>query len=301
MPAGPMSSIRRPNLSLISPWAAPCPAPHTASAEAPGSRRSGGRQGLCCGPGGAIPAGLAAVARRSTLASLAALTLAASLPPPPAAADGGVTITSYGHSALLIEGGGARVLLNPFQAVGCAAGLAEPRIRADVILASSGLRDEGAAVASGRMLQKPGSYRVAGLAIEGLGAPHDRFNGRRFGYATLWRWRQGGLEFAHLGGTAATIAPEEQVLLGRPDVLIIGVGGGAKVYDGAEAAAVVRQLRARRVIPVQYRRGGPLAGCDQGGAGPFLEAMAGTTVRRGGSSLRLAPPLADATVIELLR
>ena len=247
-------------------------------------------------------AGLAAVAGRSALGSFAALAVAATVPAAPAgAAGGGVTITSYGHSALLIEGGGARVLLNPFQAVGCAAGLAEPRLSADVILASSSLRDEGAAVASGRLLLKPGSYRVAGLAIEGFSAPHDRFGGRRFGSSTLWRWRQGGLEFAHLGGTAATIAPEERVLLGRPDVLIIGVGGGAKVYDGAEAAAVVRQLQARRVIPVQYRRGGAIAGCDQGGAGPFLEAMTGATVRRGGSSLRLTPPLGDTTVIELLR
>lgn len=32
------------------------------------------------------------------------------------------------------------------------------------------------------------------------------------------------------------------MLLGRPDVLIIGVGGGAKVYDGTEAAAVVKEL-----------------------------------------------------------
>ena len=47
-------------------------------------------------------------------------------------ANTGVTITSYGHSALLIQGGGASVLLNPFKAVGCAAGLAEPQVSAKV-------------------------------------------------------------------------------------------------------------------------------------------------------------------------
>ena len=31
---------------------------------------------------------------------------------------GGVTIKSYGHSALLIKGGGQSVLINPFKAVG---------------------------------------------------------------------------------------------------------------------------------------------------------------------------------------
>lgn len=241
-------------------------------------------------------------ARRLSTALLAAAAVVglAGLTPAAAQAGGGVTISSYGHSAVLISGGGARVLLNPFQAVGCASGLAEPRVSADVILASSQLRDEGAPVASGRFLVKPGSYKVAGLAIEGFSAPHDRVNGRRYGLATLWRWRQGGLEFAHLGGTAGAIAPEDRVLLGRPDVLILGVGGGAKVYDGKEAAAVARQLQARRVIPVQYR-GTPVAGCDQGSAQPFLDAMAGTPVRRTGSSLSVAPPVSDGPEILLMR
>jgi L-ascorbate metabolism protein UlaG (beta-lactamase superfamily) len=238
---------------------------------------------------------------RGRALALAALTSSLALLPAASAAGGGVTITSYGHSALMISGGGARVLLNPFQAVGCAAGLAEPRVSADVILASSQLRDEGAPVASGRFLVKPGSYRVAGLAIEGIGAPHDRVGGKRFGLSTLWRWRQGGLDIVHLGGTAGAIAPEDRVLLGRPDVLIIGVGGGAKVYDGQEAAAVVRQLQARRVIPVQYRSSGPTSSCDLGSAQPFLDAMAGTQARRVGTTLSVAPPVADATVIELMR
>lgn len=102
------------------------------------------------------------------------LALAAGLTLPlPATAQkgGGVTISSLGHSALMIQGGGARVLLNPFKAVGCAAGLSEPRVSADVILASSLLKDEGAQVASGKFLVKPGSYRLAGLQIEGIAAP----------------------------------------------------------------------------------------------------------------------------------
>ena len=247
-----------------------------------------------------------AFAARSALAlatTTALLTLLPTATPPGRAqGGGGVTITSYGHSALLIQGGGARVLLNPFRAVGCAAGLAEPRVGADVILASSTLRDEGAAgVASGRMLVKPGSYRVAGLQIEGIAAPHDRVGGKRFGFSTLWRWKQGGLDFAHLGGTAGRISPSDKVLLGRPDVLIIGVGGGAKVYTGKEAAEVVRELQPRRVIPVQYRSAPPSEGCDVGSAEPFLQAMAGTTVRRSGRSLSLVPPLGDSMVIELIR
>ena len=244
-------------------------------------------------------AGCAARPRALVFGACLAL-LAPSLAPPAAVASGGVTITSYGHSALLIRGGGATVLLNPFQAVGCAAGLSEPRVSADVILASSRLRDEGAPVASGRFLVKPGSYRVAGLRFEGISLPHDRFGGKRFGPSTVWRWQQGGLEFAHLGGTAGRLSAADRVLLGRPDVLIVGVGGGAKVYSGVEAAEVVRELQPRRVIPVQYG-GRPSSGCDQGGAQPFLDAMAGTKVNRPGRTFSLTPPLGDTMVIELVR
>ena len=213
----------------------------------------------------------------------------------------GVSITSYGHSALLIRGGGQSVLVNPFRAVGCAAGLAEPRVSANVTLASSELPDEGARIGGGTYLSKPGSYRVGGMDLEGFSAPHDRMGGRRFGNATIWRWQQGGLNFAHLGGTAAPLSGEDRVLLGRPDVLIIGVGGGGKVYDGEEAAEVVRQLNPRRVIPVQYVNGEAPSGCDQGGVQPFLDAMGGTQVRQAGPSLSLPSNLNDNTVIEVMR
>lgn len=219
----------------------------------------------------------------------------------PALAGGGVTITSYGHSALLISGGGASVLVNPFKAVACAAGLAEPRVGATVVLASSRLLDEGAPVARGKMLVEPGSYKVGGLAIEGIAGPHDRVGGRRFGQSTLWRWKQGGLDIAHLGGTAAKLSPSDKVMLGRPDVLIIGVGGGAKVYTGAEAAEVVRELKPRRVIPVQYVSGKTPKDCDQTSVQPFLDAMAGTPVKRTGRTLGLPGKLGEGMVIEVMR
>jgi len=219
----------------------------------------------------------------------------------PALAGSGVTITSYGHSALLISGGGASVLVNPFKAVACASGLVEPRVSATVVLASSRLLDEGAPVARGKMLVEPGSYKVGGLAIEGIAGPHDRVNGRRFGQSTLWRWKQGGLDIAHLGGTAASLSPSDKVMLGRPDVLIIGVGGGAKVYTGAEAAEVVRELKPRRVIPVQYVSGKPPKDCDQTTVQPFLDAMAGTPVKRSGRSLSLPGKLGEGMVIEVMR
>ena len=219
-----------------------------------------------------------------------------------ASAGGGVKISSYGQRALLIQGGGQSVLLNPYRAVGCAAGLPEPRVQAGVILASSELADEGArGVADGRFLVKPGSYRLKGLKLEGFASPHDRLEGRRFGNATIWRWQQGGLNFAHVGATAGPIGPADRVLLGQPDVLIVGVGGGAKIFDASEAAELVRQLNPRQVIPVQYITGEAPANCDQATVKPFLEAMAGTRVRDVGRRVQLPGALPNTTQITLMR
>ena len=219
-----------------------------------------------------------------------------------ALAGTGVTISSYGQRSLLIQGGGQSVLLNPYRAVGCAAGLGEPRVNAGVILASSELADEGArGVASGQFLVAPGSYRIGGLVLEGFASPHDRIDGRRFGDSTIWRWQQGGLNFAHLGATAGPLSGADRVLLGRPDVLIIGVGGGSKIFNAEEATAVVKQLNPKRVIPVQYVNGDAPEGCDQGGVQPFLDAMGGTAVRRVGQSQTLPGSLDDATVITVMQ
>ena len=236
---------------------------------------------------------------RTTLTAVAGLTFGLQTA---ATAGGGVTISSYGQRALLIQGGGQSVLINPFRAVGCAAGLAEPRVNANVILASSELADEGAqGVASGRFLVSPGSYRIGGLELEGFSSPHDRLGGRRFGNATIWRWQQGGLSIAHVGATAGPITGADRVLLGNPDVLIIGVGGGSKIYEGPEAASLVKQLNPKRVIPVQYVNGDAPAGCDQGGVQPFLDAMAGTTVQNVGRSISLPGNLGDSTVVTVMQ
>ena len=220
----------------------------------------------------------------------------------PVSAGGGVTISSYGQRALLIQGGGQSVLVNPYRAVGCAAGLPEPRVQAGVILASSELADEGARdIATGRFLVDPGSYRLNGLKLEGFASPHDRIEGRRFGNATIWHWQQGGLNFAHVGATAGPIGPADRVLLGQPDVLIVGVGGGAKIFDASEAAALVKQLNPRQVIPVQYVTGEAPANCDQDTVKPFLEAMAGTSIRDVGRRVQLPGALPDKTAITLMR
>jgi L-ascorbate metabolism protein UlaG (beta-lactamase superfamily) len=193
------------------------------------------------------------------------------LPASPMVADS-LEIRNFGHSSILIKGKDQSVLLNPFRAVGCASGLVEQNISADIILASSLLPDEGAKTAKGLFMVKPGSYRINGLRFEGFSRPHDRVGGRRFGMSTIWRWKQNGLTFAHLGGAASPLTIQDRLLIGKPDILFIAVGGGSKVYDAQEAANVVEVLKPKIVIPVQYQRKGKdkIPSCDQQGVEPFF-------------------------------
>ena len=195
-------------------------------------------------------------------------------------------IKKLGHSSILIKGEDQSILLNPFRAVGCASGLEEKVISADIILASSLLPDEGAKISKGLFMVKPGSYRINGLSFEGFYSPHDRLGGRRFGMSTLWRWEQNGLTFAHLGGAASPLTVEDRLLIGNPDVLFLAVGGGAKVYNAKEAAEVVEVLKPKIVIPVQYRRKGKdsIPSCNQLGVEPFLELMKDYKVRKIGKN-----------------
>ena len=209
-------------------------------------------------------------------------------------------IISFGHSSLLIKGGGHSVLLNPFKAVGCAEGLEEPKVHADIVLASSELADEGNRDVKGVFMVTPGSYRVRGLSIEGIQAPHDRFNGRRYGFATAWQWVQGGVNFVHLGGSTTPLEFQDKLLMGRPDVLFIAVGGGSKVYSGREAASVVKFLNPKVVIPVQYIRGTTPKSCDLTGIQPFLDEMQGFEVKEVGRKLTVKANMTDELTINLM-
>lgn len=205
------------------------------------------------------------------------------------AQGGPLTITALGHTSFLFTGGGHRVLVNPFKAIGCTAGYAEPTVGADLVLLSSRLFDEGFVgdrYTSSQVIEEPGDYTVRGLSLQGVSMPHDRLNGRRFGTNIAWVWSQAGVKVVHLGGAAAPIAIEDRILIGRPDVLLLPVGGGPKAYTPEEAVEAVRSLNPKVVIPTHYRTQAADADtCDIVGVDQFIALMAGTPVTQGDNTL----------------
>ncbi|MGD1856450.1 MAG: MBL fold metallo-hydrolase [Leptolyngbyaceae cyanobacterium] len=206
------------------------------------------------------------------------------------AQTGSLRITSLGHMCFQFSGSSKTVLTNPFDPRGCTEGYTAPSLSgADLVLVSSRLLDEGFVpeTSSVNLLDEPGAYEVNGLSVQGVGMPHDREGGRRFGINTAWLWTQAGISIAHLGGAAAPIDLEDKILIGRPDVLLVPVGGGPKAYDASEAVAAVNSLQPKVVIPTQYRTSAASSSCELAAVDEFLGMMAGTPIDRVGSALTL--------------
>ena len=218
---------------------------------------------------------------------------------PSSAMSGDLLLKSFGHSSFLIKGNGKSVLLNPFKAVGCANGLNEPiGEKVDLILASSKLADEGYNPNNELMFVKPGIYQYKNTLLNGVEVPHDRVGGRRFGMATVWSWEQNNLKIVHMGGAAGEIDIENQIILSRPDILFISIGGGFKSYDGIEASDIVKILKPAIVIPVHFDRGKNISDdCVFSNEDLFLENMQDFKVQYPNKSLEIDSKRIDKNTI----
>jgi L-ascorbate metabolism protein UlaG (beta-lactamase superfamily) len=201
-----------------------------------------------------------------------------------AQSSGSLSVQWLGHTCFLFTGGGARILVNPFRAVGCTAGYRPPKVAADLVLISSQLLDEGAVdglPGNPKLIYEPGVYEFQGMKFQGIAIEHDRKGGKQFGMNTAWSWKQGGINLLHLGGAAAPISIEQKILMGRPDVAFIPVGGGPKAYNAEEAKQAVQILSPKLVVPTHYRtQAADTAACDISPVDEFLTLMQGMTVRR---------------------
>ncbi len=218
-----------------------------------------------------------------------------------------LSVQWLGHTCFLFAGGGARVLVNPFRPQGCTAGYRPPKVQADLILIGSRLLDEGAIDGvsdTQSLLYEPGVYQSKGLRLQGIRTQKDRQGGRRFGVNVAWLWQQAGVKILHLGGVAGPIGIEEQILIGRPDLVLIPVGGGPKAYTPAEAKQALQLLKPKMVIPTHFKtQAADPAACDLVPLDEFLALMEGTPVQQlGRDTISISPANLpqNGSVIEVL-
>ncbi|QIR36615.1 MBL fold metallo-hydrolase [Tolypothrix sp. PCC 7910] len=225
---------------------------------------------------------------------------------PAGAQSSGLSVQWLGHTCFLLTGGGVKILVNPFRPVGCTAGYRAPKVAADLVMISSQLLDEGAVdglPGKPKLIYEPGVYEFKGIKFQGIATDHDRKGGKQFGVNTAWAWKQGGINILHLGGAAAPITAEQKILMGRPDVAFVPVGGSAKAYNAQEAKQAIQILNPKLVIPTHYRtQAADAAKCEIAGLDEFMNLMQGTTISRSSSdSITITPGnLTDKSVIQTL-
>ncbi len=164
----------------------------------------------------------------------------------------GVQVDWRGHSCFLLRDSTERTFLtDPFdETVGYEPVWAAP----DAVLVTHEHFDHDhlrRAVAY-ELVNSTGVHTVAGVEVTGVLGFHDDQAGRRHGTTRFYAWEMGGVRLAHLGDVGQTELTEDQKrALGPVDVLFVPVGGKTTV-DAEGAAALVRQLNPRIVVPMHY-------------------------------------------------
>jgi L-ascorbate metabolism protein UlaG (beta-lactamase superfamily) len=89
--------------------------------------------------------------------------------------------------------------------------------------------------------------------VVAIASEHDDAAGTQRGPNTIFCFSLDGLRLCHFGDFGqAALRPEQQAAIGDVDVLLLPVGDGPTV-GGERAAAIVRALRPRLVVPMHYR------------------------------------------------
>lgn len=129
---------------------------------------------------------------------------------------------------------------------------------------------------------------------------HDEEKGEKRGPNIISVWDVDGLRIVHMGDQGCALDDRQVECIGKPDVLLIPVGGYYTI-DAEQARAIVKQLSARIVVPMHFKTRAlgdklPIAGVDE-----FLKGWDQTTISKG-SVLSVVPGnVPDGPEIVLLK
>jgi L-ascorbate metabolism protein UlaG (beta-lactamase superfamily) len=133
-----------------------------------------------------------------------------------------------------------------------------------------------------------GTFETPAGEVVGVASEHDEAAGTQRGPNTIFVFSLDGLRVAHFGDFGQTeLRPAQREAIGEIDVLFLPVGDGPTV-GGERAAAVVRELRPRLVVPLHY---GNEAVSFLGPPEPFLDALGAPRVEWLETSEAEAAPL----------
>ncbi|MFZ1360938.1 MAG: MBL fold metallo-hydrolase [Candidatus Saccharimonadales bacterium] len=102
------------------------------------------------------------------------------------------------------------------------------------------------------VIEGPGDYEMGDFSIHGVPATRHLDTEADELRSTMYRIEVGDMRIAVLGNIAPKLSDDQQEEIGVIDILVLPVGGGGYTLDATSAAAIVRQLEPKVVIPTHY-------------------------------------------------
>lgn len=177
----------------------------------------------------------------------------------------------FGHSAFgLTSASGKVVLTDPYEPgnYNGAVRYKPISVNADAVTISHNHADHNYTKdLSGKptIIDKKGTYEVAGIKIAGIPVYHDTKQGKERGNNIIFVYEIDKLRIAHCGDLGHLLSDKEATGLGKIDVLLIPVGGYFTI-DAAQATDVIQKVKPKIVIPMHYKTevlDFPIAGVDE--------------------------------------
>lgn len=155
-------------------------------------------------------------------------------------------ITWLGHACFKVEKEGTTIVFDPY-ADGSVPGLKSVRETADLVFCSHEHGDH-----NGRSCVTLTGKNADVFTVETIDTYHDEAKGTKRGPNRIHIVSDGVQKIAHMGDIGCELEAEQKELLKDLDVMMIPVGGFFTI-DAAQAAALVREVEPKHVIPMHFR------------------------------------------------
>jgi L-ascorbate metabolism protein UlaG (beta-lactamase superfamily) len=160
-------------------------------------------------------------------------------------------ITWLGHSCFRIKGKQATVVTDPYSPD---TGYTLGKQSADIVTVSH--QHAGHSYTAGvnsdpHLVKGPGEYEISNVLVIGLASYHDGEKGNLKGKNTIYLIEMDDITICHLGDLGHPLTENQTEEMGNVDILMLPVGGVSTI-NATAAAAIVRQIEPKIVLPMHY-------------------------------------------------
>ncbi len=161
-------------------------------------------------------------------------------------------ITWLGHSCFRLRGSQTTVITDPYPPeLGYSLGKPSARIVTISHQHPSHSYIQGVG-GEPKILSGPGEYEINGILILGIATFHDTEGGAKRGKNIVYAMDIDDITVCHLGDLGHVLTSQQVEAIDNVDVLLLPVGG-MSTLNASMAAAVIRQLEPKTVVPMHYK------------------------------------------------